>query len=470
VVNGSGGPVRDRVLWGTSFDAVPLSGVVVEFLKVADTFRDLGFRVHLDLGYDIKADKNRFFRPYDGHEAALLPPWVHLDRVGGLGDVDGYDAAFARDVLRDVATDGDRLLPRVRALSEVLAQRIIARWEALGVAFVVVENGTLPENITYTQALYTAIERYGTAHRLGRYVLWRDHDLMWSSEPGAAKYGAFPYRRTVRPASSPHVHYVTLHEEARRRMLEWAPGLSDVGVLPNTFTCVPAEVDEHNAGFRARFGIPEEAYLITRPSRLIRQKRVDRDIHLLAGVRDLLAARGETRPAYLLIAGDPAESPAEHAYLTDLAASLGVRDRVVFAGTLAPYDVPGTATPAPSVRDLFAHADLVTFLTSYDYESYGNPIGEAIAAGVPYAATRYQLYDTVYGGKGFRAPVMEISTAEDGLPPPEFVARVTDLLLDEAERREIAKSNHELGRLHFAPGRARDLVRRLCREAHSPRE
>jgi glycosyltransferase involved in cell wall biosynthesis len=462
------------VLWGTSFDAVPLSGVVVEFLKVAHAFRDLGFRVHLDLGYDIKADKDRFFRPYDGQETAVLPSWVHLDRVGGLDEVDGYDAAFVRDVLRDVATDDDRLLPRVDALSEALAQRIVARWEALGVAFVVVENGTLPENITYTRALYTAIERYGAAHRLGRYVLWRDHDLMWSSEPGLGKYGAFPYRRTVRPDGSPYVHHVTLHEEARRRMLEWAPELPDVGVLPNTFTCVPAEVDERNADFRARFGVPEEAYLIARPSRIIRQKRVDRDVHLLAGVRAGLAARGETRPAYLLIAGDPDESPAEHAYLTDLATSLDVRDQVVFAGSLAPYDVPGTEavarSGAPSVRDLFAHADLVTFLTSYDYESYGNPIGEAIAAGVPYAATRYELYDAVYGDKGFPAPVMEISAAEDGLPPPEFVARVTDLLLDEAGRREIAKFNHELGRRHFAPGRARDLVRRLCREARSPRK
>ena len=460
----------DRVLWGVSFDAVPLSGVIVEFLKVAEAFRDHGYRIHLDLGYEIKADKNSFFRPY-GSEAAALPDWVRLDRVAGSAGLPGYDAAFVRDVLAAVARG--RLPPelsaRVDRLSAALADRIVRTWERRGVSFVVVENGTLPENVTYTRALYTAIERYGAAHGLGEYVLWRDHDLMWSSEPGAGKYGAYPYPATVRPVRSPHIRYVTLHAEARRRMLEWAPELGDLDVLPNTFSFAPAVVDERSAGFRARFGVPENAYLIARPSRIIPQKRVDRDIHLLASVNARLADRGE-RPAHLLVAGDPEESPPEYARLVALAESLGVRDRVVFAGTLAPLDVPGTTTTAPSVRDLLAHADLVTFLTSYDYESYGNPIGEAIASGVPYAATRYQLYDTVYGDKGFRAPIMEISAEDDGLPSAGFADRVTGLLLDEAERREIAKYNHELGRLHFAPGRTQDLVRDLCRRSRAGEE
>ncbi|HEV7626526.1 MAG TPA: hypothetical protein VGO89_08515, partial [Streptomyces sp.] len=63
------------VLWGISFDATPISGVVVEFVKTARVFREQGYRVHLDLGYDVKADKNSFFRSYQD-EAAVLPGWV----------------------------------------------------------------------------------------------------------------------------------------------------------------------------------------------------------------------------------------------------------------------------------------------------------------------------------------------------------------------------------------------------------
>jgi len=72
-------------LLGISFDAVPLSGVVVEFLKVAWIFRNNGYRIHLDLGYEIKSDKGPFFAP---HEESL-PGWVN--RIRTLPEpFDGY--------------------------------------------------------------------------------------------------------------------------------------------------------------------------------------------------------------------------------------------------------------------------------------------------------------------------------------------------------------------------------------------
>ena len=87
-----------------------------------------------------------------------------------------------------------------------------------------------------------------------------------------------------------------------------------------------------------------------------------------------------------------------------------------------------------SVRDLLAHATVVSFLTSYDYESYGNPIGEAIASGVAYLTTRYEVYDAVYGSKGFRAPILEPG---DDLPDGAFLDEVAELLTDEQARYEV---------------------------------
>lgn len=443
------------VLWGISFDATPISGVVVEFVKTARVFREQGYRVHLDLGYDVKADKNAFFRPYRD-EAALLPDWVQLDRVEGIEEVPGYDQQLVSAVLREYVQQGagEHLLPRVDAAAEAIGERIVATWERLDVSFVMVENGTLPENITYTKALYSAIERYGRRHRLGRFVLWRDHDLMWQSEPGIKKYGDFPYPRTVAPADSPYVHYIALHEEARSRTLEWVPGLQNIDVLPNTFTHTPAVAGRANADFRRDHGIPEGAPLIARCTRIIPQKRIDRDIHLVAA----LAAHADV---HLFVAGDTAESPGEYAELGRLAESLGVRERVVFGGRLAPHeaDIGSARGDGYSVRDLLAHADMASFLTSYDYESYGNPIGEAIASRVPYITTRYQLYDTVYGDKGFRAPVMELTTGD--LPTQSFVDDVAELILDERKREEMADFNHRLGEQHFGADRAGELLAEL---------
>ncbi|MBY8853726.1 glycosyltransferase, partial [Saccharothrix sp. MB29] len=103
----------------------PLSGVVVEFLKTARRLRgDNRYRVHLDLGYDIKADKNAFFRPYRD-EAALLPDWVVLDRVAGLEDVPGYDRAFVERVLTGVVQNDDPgLLEQVGRIAADIADRI----------------------------------------------------------------------------------------------------------------------------------------------------------------------------------------------------------------------------------------------------------------------------------------------------------------------------------------------------------
>jgi glycosyltransferase involved in cell wall biosynthesis len=443
------------VLWGVSFDATPLSGVVVEFVKIAKIFHSRGYRVHLDLGYDIKADKNSFFRPYSD-EAALLPAWVHLDRVEGIDTVPGYDAAMVAAVLREVVQegDGDRLRPVVASLAAGLSSRILSTWERLGVTLVVVENGTLPENIAYTQALYQAIEEYGRRHRLGRFVLWRDHDLMWQSEPSAAKYGTFPYPQTPKPRDSPFIHYAALHHEALRRTVDWAPHLRNIDVLPNTFTHCPARVDESGASFRSDHGIPDHVPLIARFTRIIPQKRVDRDIHLVAALAD-------RTDAYLFVAGDTAEAPAEHARLVALADALDVSDRVVFGGRLAPHeqDVGRSAGGGYSIRDLLAHADVASFMTSQDYESYGNPIGEAIASHVPYIATRYDLYDTVYGDKGFRAPVLDTSAHD--LPAGSFLDEVAELLTDDAKRTQTAEHNYRLGQHHLGQAQAERLLDRL---------
>jgi hypothetical protein len=51
-----------------------------------------------------------------------------------------------------------------------LAKRIVALWGKLGISNVVVENGTLPESIIYTKALYLTIEHYGQRHALERFM------------------------------------------------------------------------------------------------------------------------------------------------------------------------------------------------------------------------------------------------------------------------------------------------------------
>ena len=63
-------------LFCISFDAVPLSGVIVEFLKIAEIFHKNDYSIYLDLGYEVKSDKKNFFKDYT-HEKNIFPSWIH---------------------------------------------------------------------------------------------------------------------------------------------------------------------------------------------------------------------------------------------------------------------------------------------------------------------------------------------------------------------------------------------------------
>ena len=168
-----------------SFDAVAVSGITVEALKVAKQLRRNDIACYLDVGYDIKVDKGNFNKPYD-EDKEIYQGVFDLVRVEGIDTVPHYTVPFithVHEVLigQRVSVSPEQqtqLLADVQQSSHALARRLIELWESLNIRYVIVENGTLPENIIYTRALYQAIETYGKEHGLGNFVIWRDHDLM----------------------------------------------------------------------------------------------------------------------------------------------------------------------------------------------------------------------------------------------------------------------------------------------------
>lgn len=226
-------------------------------------------------------------------------------------------------------------------------------------------------------------------------------------------------------------------------MVQWS-GISNISIIPNCFSLRKKTVTPKNASFRSTYGIPENAFLITRCTRIIPQKRIDRELVLLAELKRRLP----TRTVWLFITGDQRENPEETKKLIGLARNLGVLDQVVFGGCFATFDrdfLNEVRTEQFTVWDILANADLNSFLTSFDYESYGNPIGEAIASGVPYLATTYSLYDDVYGTYGFQGILMNISKDNDGMPENEFIDQVAALICDPGHRAQMVENNFALG-------------------------
>ena len=140
------------------------------------------------------------------------------------------------------------------------------------------------------------------------------------------------------------------------------------------------------------------------------EKNVGRLLRVFARLDPSLAAR-------LLVAGDGVEREA----LGRLAVELGIAERVVFSGRVAPEDVLGSV-------DIFA--------LSSDTEQMPNALLEAMAASLPVAAVDVGDVKSIVceDNREFIVP------RDDA---PAFAAAITQLLRDPGKRRALGAKNRE---------------------------
>jgi glycosyltransferase involved in cell wall biosynthesis len=131
----------------------------------------------------------------------------------------------------------------------------------------------------------------------------------------------------------------------------------------------------------------------------------------------IFAALDRSLPARLLVAGDGIERPG----LQQLAGELGIADRVIFTGQVAPEQVLGTF-------DVFA--------LSSDTEQMPNALLEAMAASRPIAAVNVGDVKSIVCEEN-RDFIVE---RDDG---PAFTRAITRLLHDDEQRRTLGRKNHE---------------------------
>src|SRR5205085_9572605 len=139
------------------------SGIVNEFLNVANVLRDDEFRVLFDLGYDITIGRTHDLRD------AFLPSWVEPIRCIGAYPK-GYGVKLIDEACSTVLSGipisktpiHDDVLRR-------LVSSIVGTFARENVRFVIVENGTLPDNPLFTEAVYLAIAEYGKQRKLRKY-------------------------------------------------------------------------------------------------------------------------------------------------------------------------------------------------------------------------------------------------------------------------------------------------------------
>ena len=443
-------------LLGISFDGLAVSGIVSEFLNLGEVFRRNSWRVLFDPGYDITMRT-----PSEG-ELALLPSWVEITRAVGRQQPSGYSRELIQEA-HELVVEGTPVSRSVKyaQVCREIASSLVATFEREQVDVLDVENGTLPDNPLFTEALYMAIAEYGARHSFGKYVLWRDFDLMWSAEPHL--YGTYPYSGVRKPNPNPYIHHAVVTDWMRHRMTAWAPG-PQYHVIPDRFFSPLGSVSAERR-LRPAYSIPEDAYLVARCTRIIPQKSIERDLRVLDAIQRQLNIQGNGKRIFLFVAGLVTEDPAEYQRLRNLEQTLSIAGQIVWANGLMPFksEVPNGRF---SVRDLLLESDLSSFLTTYDYEGFGNPPGEAMAMGLPFMATTYELYGEVYGRRGAVGPLLPIdraSTPSDPIPE-DFATWVLRVLEDAEYRADLVRRNRDVCERFFSL----DALERQMREIFGP--
>lgn len=173
------------------------------------------------------------------------------------------------------------------------------------------------------------------------------------------------------------------------------------------------------------------------------------------GVGNTITALAEVPDTELVVAGGPSaaelDSDPETRRLRNLAASLGVSDRVQLRGRVGRAELPS----------LVRSADVV--VCAPWYEPFGIVALEGMACGIPVVATAVGgLVDTVlHAVTGLHVPPRQ---------PPELAAALRRLLADPALRHTLGENGVRRARARYSWDRVADATWEIYQEVVAPRQ
>jgi hypothetical protein len=105
------------------------------------------------------------------------------------------------------------------------------------------------------------------------------------------------------------------------------------------------------------------------------------------------------------------------------------------------------------LRDLYPHADLVTFPSLY--EGFGNALLESVYFQKPLVVGRYSVYQRDIEPKGFRLPTI------DGVVDQQVVEETRRIIEDAAYRHALTDHNYHVASRFFSYRVLRDSLRSM---------
>ncbi|HUX13684.1 MAG TPA: glycosyltransferase family 4 protein [Spirochaetia bacterium] len=206
--------------------------------------------------------------------------------------------------------------------------------------------------------------------------------------------------------------------------------------------------DDYNADFRAQLGFREKDILVVQPTRVVRRKRIEDSVRLVAALGDRFPHyRDRLHYIISLYQGDePDENYVDE--IRALSAQLGVQIHFISDRVASVRGQDGEGRKLYTNRDVLVNADLVTYLPIW--EGFGNALLEALAARVPVVTTTYLVYKTDIKVIGVRNIEIRDRYEEGRLVIEDDVLdSIDDVITHPEERAELVEENFETAKREF---------------------
>ena len=390
-----------------------VDAISVEAERWIDKYVKLGYNVHLVAG--------KFGEPVTLPRFELPEMDYKHPEVRGVKRI-LFGAKLEKEGKKAVEILVGSLVKRIKGpLKNYLVQNKI---EILSIEDALGSMKNLPFNIALREIV----------SELGIPTISRYHYLPWDNQY-FTKFDNISKIMADTPPMLKNVVHVTNTESARMQLNEQRK--INAKVVPNTIDLDKLhKIDDYNKDFRQAFGIRDDQLIFLQPTRVKRNKQVDKAIKLVAEINDIMK-----KDNVLMITGSPVYSRGN--YFEEVVTKMRKMNvNVIFANDrifLGRHQ--NQEQKFYSIHDAYLHADIVLYPN--DSNAFGNPVVEAAAYRKPIVVNSFPNLKE-FTDKGFKFVVM------DQKMDNEVVSDTYELILNKEKANAMAENNFKLLQKHYS--------------------
>src|SRR6185295_1084667 len=356
--------------------------------------RRIGFistRFHGTDGVTLEAAKWSYILTEQGHScywmAGMLDTPKETSFHAPLAFFNHPDVARLQSLLFGATTRTRSVTNEVQVIKEKLKDELYRFIEKFRIEVLVPQNIlAIPMHIPLGLAMTEVIAETGMP------AIAHHHDFSWERERFTAS-AVNDYLRAAFPPDLPCIEHVVINSVAQRELARRCSLPS--AIIPNVidFETPSPVLDDYSAGVRREIGLRDDDIFVLQPTRVVARKGIEHAIELVRRLKDPRAKLVISHPG-----GD--EGGAYMQLLRERIDDAAIDVRFISERVSEERGVNAAGHKVYSLFDIYPHADLVTYPSSY--EGFGNAFLEAVYFRKPVLVNTYAVYARDIGPLGFK--------------------------------------------------------------------